>query len=326
MTAAIRRPILTTALAMMMAIWPFAPLIATAQPAVIASGDDPEGTLVEELVISSNLGGPAFWKVSDGDTTIYVLGVPGSLPKGTKWDERRLVMRLDGARALILPPKIKARPVVMTTYLLTNQKKFQGGPPVEGALAARLERNRAALKVKPETLARWKPGVQGLILAGEMQKPLKFDEDQPESRILALARRAKVKQIRAGAAIDPMPALKSLVNIDAAGQRVCLEDALDQVEAGRGPLKEASAGWARGDVKAALRAQRGFDRCLARLPMLSALSRRAMDDSARTIGRQMGVPGKAVAVIDLRQLLARGGVLDQLRARGFRVETPASAG
>jgi hypothetical protein len=40
----------------------------------------------------------------------------------------------------------------------------------------------------------------------------------------------------------------------------------------------------------------------------------------------MGVPGKAVAVIDLRQLLARGGVLDQLRARGFRVETPASAG
>ncbi|MDB5472427.1 MAG: GumN family protein [Caulobacter sp.] len=321
MTAVINRTILTTVLAAAIAIWPFAGPIATAQPA-----DDPEGTLVEELVISSNLGGPAFWKVSDGDTTIYVLGVPGALPKGTGWDERRLAMRLEGAKALILPPRIKARPVVMTAYLLTNQKKFQGGPPVDGALAARLERNRAALKVKPQTLAKWKPGVQGMILAGELQKPLKLDDGQPEGRILALARKAKVKQVRAGTAIDPMPALKSLVDLDAAGQRICLEDALDQVEAGRGPLREASAGWARGDVKSALRAQRGFERCLARLPMLSALSRKAMGDTSSTIARQMAVPGKAVAVVDLRQLLARGGVLDQLRARGFKIDTPASAG
>ena len=317
----IERRVLAGLMAVSMVIWPLGGAPATAQPA-----DDPEGVLVEELVVASNLGGPAFWKVSDGDTTVHVLGVPGALPKGTKWDERRLAMRLDGAKALILPPKIKARPVVMTAYLLTNQKKFQGGPPVEGALAARLERNRAALKVKPETLAKWKPGVQGMILAGELQKPLKLDDDQPDGRILALARKAKVKQVRAGAAIDPMPAVKSLVNLDAADQQVCLEDALDQIEAGRGPLREAAAGWARGDVKAALRAQRGFDRCLARLPMLSSLSRKAMGDTSATIARQMSTPGKAVAVIELRQLLARGGVLDQLRARGFKVETPASAG
>lgn len=321
MSAAINRRILGAATAAVLGIWALAAAPATAQPE-----SDPEGTLVEELVISSNLGGPAFWKVSDGDTTIYVLGVPGALPKGTRWDERRLAMRLKDAKALILPPKIKARPVVMTTYLLTNQKKFQGGPPVEGALAARLERNRAALKVKPASLEKWKPGVQGMILASELQKPLKLYDSQPEGRILALARKAKVKQVRAGAAIDPMPALKSLVNLDNAGQRICLEDALDQVEAGRAPLREASAGWARGDVKAALQAQRGFDRCLARLPMLSSLSRKAMSDTSTTIARQMGVPGKAVAVVDLRQLLARGGVLDQLRARGFRIDTPASAG
>jgi uncharacterized protein YbaP (TraB family) len=325
MTVVIKRRVLAGLMAASMVIWPLGGPTATAQPAPV-SGDDPEGVLVEELVVASNLGGPAFWKVSDGDTTVYVLGVPGALPKGTKWDERRLAMRLDGAKALILPPKIKARPVVMTAYLLTNQKKFQGGPPVEGALAARLERNRAALKVKPETLAKWKPGVQGMILAGELQKPLKLDDGQPEGRILALARKAKVKQVRAGAAIDPMPALKSLVNLDSAGQRVCLEDALDQIEAGRGPLREASAGWARGDVKTALLAQRGFDRCLARLPMLSALSRKAMGDTSGMIARQMAVPGKAVAVVELRQLLARGGVLDQLRARGFKVETPASGG
>ena len=321
MTAAINRRLLTTALAVMMAIWPLAPLTAIAQPA-----DDPEGTLVEELVISSNLGGPAFWKVSDGDTTIYVLGVPGSLPKGTKWDERRLAMRLDGARALILPPKIKARPVVMTAFFLTNQKKFQGGAPVQGELAARMERARVSLKVKPERLAKWKPAVQGLVLVGDLQKPLRMADDQPEARILALARKGRVKLVRAGAAIDPMPAVRSMINLDAAGHRICLEDALDEVDAGRGRIREAAAGWARGDVKAALRAERGFDRCLARLPLLASLSRKAMGDTSNTIARQMGVPGKAVAVVELRQLLARGGVLDQLRARGFKVETPANAG
>jgi len=325
MTAAINRRLLGAATVAVLAIWPFAGPSATAQPPA-ASGDDPEGVLVEELVVASNLGGPAFWKVSDGDTTLYVLGVPAALPKGTKWDERRLAMRLDGAKALILPPKIKARPVVMTAFFLGNQKKFQGAPALEGELAARLERNRAALKVKPEKLGKWKAGIRGAILAGELRKPLKIDDDQPMNRILGLARKARVKQVRAGAAIDPMPAVKSLVDLDDAGHRICLEDALDEAEAGRGRIREAAAGWARGDVKAALRAERGFDRCLARLPLLSALSRKAMGDTSTTIARQMAVPGKAVAVVDLRQLLARGGVLDQLKARGFKVETPASAG
>lgn len=326
MTAVLKRRVVTGLWAATLIIWPLGLAPATAQAPPATSGDDPEGVLVEELVVASSLGGPAFWKVSDGDTTVHVLGVPGALPKGTKWDERRLAMRLDGAKALILPPKIKARPVVMTAFFLTNQKKFQGGAAAEGALAARLERARAGLKVRPETIGKWKPGVQGAILAGELRKPLKLDDDQPEGRILALARKARVKQVRAGAAIDPMPAVRSLLTLDEAGHRICLEDALDEVEAGRGRIREAAAGWARGDVRAALRAERGFDRCLARLPTLAALSRKAMGDTSGTIARQMATPGKAVAVVELRQLLARGGVLDQLRARGFRVETPASAG
>ena len=33
-------------------------------------------------------------------------------------------------------------------------------------------------------------------------------------------------------------------------------------------------------------------------------------------------PGHAIAVVPLRPLLAQGGVLDQLRAKGFTVTTP----
>jgi len=48
--------------------------------------DDPEANVVDALVISARQPGPAWWRVSDGDTTIYILGAPQSLPKGMAWD------------------------------------------------------------------------------------------------------------------------------------------------------------------------------------------------------------------------------------------------
>ena len=44
--------------------------------------DDPQANVVEALVVSAKLPGPAWWRVSDGDTTIYVMGMPSMLPKG----------------------------------------------------------------------------------------------------------------------------------------------------------------------------------------------------------------------------------------------------
>jgi hypothetical protein len=33
-------------------------------------------------VVAAKLPGPAWWRISDGDTTIYVLGVLQALPRG----------------------------------------------------------------------------------------------------------------------------------------------------------------------------------------------------------------------------------------------------
>src|SRR5690606_15802790 len=58
---------------------------------------------VEELVVTARDPGPAFWRVSDADTTVYVLGVPSVAPKGAAWDRATLERRLEGANAVILP-------------------------------------------------------------------------------------------------------------------------------------------------------------------------------------------------------------------------------
>src|SRR3546814_11567843 len=55
---------------------------------------DPDAVLVEELVVTARLPGPAWWRVSDADPTVYVLGSPSIAPKHMAWDrsvfERRL--------------------------------------------------------------------------------------------------------------------------------------------------------------------------------------------------------------------------------------------
>src|SRR6478609_1658081 len=69
-----------------------APPPAAAQPAAA----DPDSVLVEELVVVARDKGPAWWTVSNGASTVYVLGAPSLAPKRTPWDTLTLERRLKG--------------------------------------------------------------------------------------------------------------------------------------------------------------------------------------------------------------------------------------
>ena len=58
---------------------------------------DPDSVLVEELVVTALEPGPAWWRVKDADTTVYVLGVPSLAPKRMQWDRTVFERRLAGA-------------------------------------------------------------------------------------------------------------------------------------------------------------------------------------------------------------------------------------
>ena len=57
-------------------------------------------------------------------------------------------------------------------------------------------------------------------------------------------------------------------------------------------------------------------------PLKNQLVAKALGASHADIERALKTPGHAIAVVPLRPLLAQGGVLDQLRAKGFTVTTP----
>jgi hypothetical protein len=303
---------------------------ALAQQVVDGSGPidlrlvDPEANVVEELVVSAKLPGPAWWRISDGDTTIYMLGVLQSLPRGQTWDASVLKRRLDGAFAVILPPEAKAG-LGDLPAALALRKRLTSDSPLDasvGDLAPKLARARANLGKKPDAYNGWSPLGAGILMANDHLKSARLDPGEPEGMIARLARKRGLKA-RPAATYKAMPVIRTAVGGHSreAGL-VCLEGVLDEINAGPEAARAAARAWARGDVRGAIAGPRNFQRCLLTLPGMADLERKGTHDEIEALSAAMNTPGHAVAIYRIRGLVAEGGVLDQMRARGFEVSTP----
>ncbi|MDO8377793.1 TraB/GumN family protein [Phenylobacterium sp.] len=289
-----------------------------------AQTPDPDATLVEELVVTGRLPGPAWWRVSDADTTVYVLGAPSVMPKSLPWDQSVLVRRLEGANRVILPFNQVSVSLLTVPGAAFNLLRLRSKTPYEETLAPPLRARFAAVRTqagKPADRYRVKNGLAaGLILVDDYRQAAQLTAADPAKTIrrLAKARRLKVEE----KSYDGAALLGQVVKTPRAAQQACLDDALDEAEAGPGGARRAAQAWAEGDVRGALSAERGFEKCLAAAPGALALDTRFKADQAAAIARALKTPGHAVAVVPLRPLLAQGGVLDQLRSQGFEVKTP----
>jgi len=58
------------------------------------------------------------------------------------------------------------------------------------------------------------------------------------------------------------------------------------------------------------------------VPGAIAFDTRVKAELVSDMERILKSPGHAIAVVPMRTLLAQGGVLDQLRAKGYQVKTP----
>jgi hypothetical protein len=288
--------------------------------AASAAPVDPEARLADEFVVHGRLPGPAWWKVSRGGSTVFVLGVPGAMPKGMAWDTAVLERRLKGASQVIGPPQVTAGVGDMGAML-----KLHSNAPMEQGLSPGLRTRLAATETRmgrdPGRYSHWTPLIAGMRIVGDFREGASIDSREPAKTVSRLAHSAGVGF--QPAATYPAGALLKAVTpqLGAVGE-TCIADALDEVDAGAARLRTAATGWAQGDPKAALSASRGYEKCVNALPAGADLARRAMSDTTGAIERALAKPGHAIAVVNLRTLLASGGVLEQLRARGYAVTTP----
>ncbi|KQY93991.1 polysaccharide biosynthesis protein GumN [Caulobacter sp. Root1455] len=309
---------------------------AFAQQAVDASGPidlrvvDPEANLVEALVVNARLPGPAWWKVSDADTTVYVLGVPAMTPSKLEVDESVFKRRVDGANVLIMGQEADISVVRIVGLALGGKRFFITDKPMRQTLPpelrARLEARLAIMKEKPDAMDDVKPAFAGFLVAnagegGDVSIHLGgvTDRIREIAKGKDLEKRPRIQSLPGYSLVD---AVKSLGAAPQPLQELCLDAGLRQAENGEGGVAITAERWARGEVRAVVSADRGFSRCLASTPAIARTLRSGQTDAVKAVTAALNTPGKAVAVIELRSLLAEGGVLEQLRAKGFTVTTP----
>jgi uncharacterized protein YbaP (TraB family) len=317
----LRSPLLALALAAVLAAPAAAQVpIAPARP----DPNDPDAVVVEELVVMGRRPGPAWWTVSNGDATVYVLGAPSLAPKRMEWDRALFERRLAGASRVILPfqdLKVTVRGSLGAAF---NFLRLRGGGPFEAtldpAVRARFVAAREQLGQSADHYATRNPLAAGLRLATDYRERMALTTSDPTKLIKLLATRAKVPIAQKSYDIGPL--MGAILRTPQAAGRACFDEVLAQVEAGPGVTRAAARAWAQGDVRGALGNERTYERCIALAPGAQAFDARVKADQVADIEQALKAPGHAIAVVPLRPLLAQGGVLDQLRAKGFAVKTP----
>lgn len=304
-------------IALLACAWPG---IAQTPPAV----DDPDGTLVEELVVRGRLPGPAWWRVEDADTTVWVLGVPSLAPKRMQWDRSIFERRLQGANFVALPfvnVRAKAAGSLGTAFNLLRLKS--GGPfeeRLDTATRARFVAVRTRLGQDAKHYTTSNPLAAGVQLAIDYRDHSQLTNSDPAKLVRYLAQQRRVRIVEKS--YDLGGQLGAVIRTPASVGRTCFDEVLAQAEAGPGVTLAAARAWAAGDVEGALHNERTYERCLASVTGGRAYDERTKADEAAVIAGALKQPGHAIVLVPLRPLLAQGGVLDRLRAQGLTVKTP----
>ncbi|WP_397419530.1 TraB/GumN family protein [Phenylobacterium sp.] len=295
---------------------------APAAPAPVL--DDPNATLVDELVVRGRLPGPAWWRVSDGDTTVYILGAPSLAPKQMQWDRVIFERRLKGANVVILPfinIRVRALGSLGTGVALLRLRS--GGPyenRLDPATRARFVAARTRLGQDARRYATTNPLAAGVQLALDYRDGNALTNSDPAKLVRLLAKQAGVRTVEK--TYDLGPQLSGILKTPHALGRMCFDEVLAQAEAGPEVTRAAARAWAAGDVAGALANERTYERCLAAVTGGRSYDERTKADTAAAIEAALNTPGHALALVPLRPLLAERGVLDRLRARGFTVKAP----
>ena len=296
-----------------------------AAPAQAAPSRDPEATVVDDLIVTAREAGPAWWRVSKGSSVAWVLGVPVGLPGGYKWDTRYLDLHLVGARQAITPP-VSTASLFSIPALLSLRGKMKAATPLEDSLPAELRARfvagARALGQDPSRYDRWNGLYAGFLMISDFRKAGRMDNFDPMPAVNR-AVRAHGLSAKPAAVYKAMPILKAgVAELNVEIEQACLSDALDEIEGGAERQRRAAEGWGRGEVRLALTAAFGFDHCMNMLPEGARLARQAMADEAGAISSALDQPGQVVVVLPLRPLLAQGGVLEQLKVKGYAIRTP----
>lgn len=327
-----------------------ASLVAAALATPLSSlAQQAQDTAVSDLVVVAPASGPAWWKVSKGDASVWILGLQPMTPTGMTWDQSTLQRRLKGARLMLglynegaqfdryakhptLPSDLAEEVATLTTELggrrRRNPSEGRGAnrPPI-AILRGPPDRNATTTFSQGSYRPKPRPPRQSVSLnvidlmalrnMYAYKHKLGFNL-MPE--IDAVARRTKVPVVTPP--VSEFTWTPAALAPDNPIANRCLRAVIAVVKTPPERHREAAALWAKGDVRGMLEATPPSDEVECGY-LWPGLRERTIAFQTSLIAQALDRPGKVVAVALTSHLVAKDGILERLRAQGFTIADPS---
>jgi len=284
-----------------------------ASPA-LAQDADGAPALVDALVVNARTPGPAWWSVGKGTAKVWVLGLGGPVPANARWEDATFKRRVKATRRVISTVSTKAN---------FPQDRIQADRPwideLTDAERARLAQIAAETRRKADFYGRFRPNFAGILIKSELEartKPRPGKSQDLSADAVRLGARLQAVNV------DVAQGMKASLKAGEHDGLTCVRWAMRLSDPAATRRLRAEA-WARGDVRTLLIGPTAYDPCVQAMSAMQASLEAQEAGLVEAIAASLDRGENAVALVALIPLLRQGGVLEQLRRRGYAVETPA---
>jgi len=295
--------------------------------------DDAPAQVLDEVVVTGERTGPEMWHVHREASDLWILGSMSPLPKGITWRSKQFEQVLEHTNQVVIPKPFEVG-IARILWLLITERDIllvRGGKRLKDVMPPNLYARFSALRQQyHESADKWEH-YRPIIAAAFLQRTV-FHAANLSTRLdlgaavrmLAEKHKVRVEELKIAGVHDALDALKTM---PAATENACVEASLVTMEKDLPRLRDRADAWASGNIERirSLREPPEVDACRAALDAgtgaaeLIATVRRTWVDNMDHYLRHDGV---TVAVVNMDMLLEKGGILDELRAKGYAIEGP----
>jgi uncharacterized protein YbaP (TraB family) len=288
---------------------------------------------LEEIVVTAERAGPGMWHVHRGDANVWILGSISPLPRDITWRSKQVESVLESTSQVLVQKPIEISIPRVLWMLIADRKVLMigAGKKLKDVLPSELHARFAAQRSKVTDDAgkweRYRPIIAVAFLQREAfhQVNLSMRLDLGAAlRELAKKHGVRVEEVKVTGVSDMLDALKTM---PPATERTCVEASLSTLETGLPRLVDRAQAWSNGNVERIENTPelKEVDACRNALDAgkgASDLIGRIRQTWMENIEKYLRSAGTTIAVVNLDLLLERGGLLDQLRAKGYDIDAP----
>jgi uncharacterized protein YbaP (TraB family) len=264
---------------------------------------------------------PALYVVRDQDSTMYLYGTVHVRPRGTDWGDADVRSALASADEIWTEIEISPEGDARAQTLAAQLGRAPADRPLSSWLTtdenARLDALAQRLGLQRAYLEPMQPWMAGLTLSLVPIMQAGYDPESGIDRAIDAYGDANGKTMRSFETIDQQLGLFAGMSDET--QRAFLREAIDEAEAGPAMIRDMTTAWEHGDL-AALERDVVDDTRNEYPDVYEALFVRRNNAWMDVLVRELQGSGVDFVAVGAGHLLGPDGLVQQLRARGYRVE------